>query len=198
MSMNRREWLKCMSSLAVGVVAAPSLLAVFDAHAASQKPGAAPLFFNTTQSDLIAAVADIVIPHTDTPGALDARVPAFIDSMFKDVYTKGDQQRYLTAMDAFDKAGGKPFLQQTEAQRRALVTKLHAKALGHSSDATLPPAEDFVLMTKKLTMLGFFMSEPGCTQVLQYVAIPGGFKADIPLSEAGNGKAWAVETELKI
>ncbi|MGH8158825.1 MAG: gluconate 2-dehydrogenase subunit 3 family protein [Rhodanobacter sp.] len=196
--MNRREWLKSMSALAVGAFVAPSLLAVFDAHAASQKPGAAPGFFDPAQTSLIAAVADIVIPHTDTPGAIDAGVPAFVDSMFKDAYTKADQQRYLNAMAAFDQAGGKPFLQLDEAQRKARVTTLHAKALGHSPDSTLPPAEDFVMMTKKLTMLGFFMSEPGCTQVLQYIAVPGGYKADIPLSQAGNGKAWAVETELKI
>lgn len=196
--MNRREWLKSMSTLAVGAVAAPSLLAVFDAFAASQKPGAALRFFNPAQGNLIGAVADIVIPRTDTPGAVDAGVPAFIDSMFKDVYTKNEQQRYLTALAAFDQAGGKPFLQLDESQRKALVNKLHAEAVAAPPNAKLPPAADFVLMTKKLTMLGFFMSEPGCTQVLQYVAIPGGFKADIPLSQAGNGKAWAVETELKI
>ena len=196
--MNRREWLKCMSALAVGAVAGPSLLAVFDAHAASQKPGAAPRFFSPAQGSLIAAVADIVIPHTDTPGALDAGVPLFIDQMFHDVYTKADQQRYLTAMAAFDQAGGKPFLQLDETQRKKLVTKLHDEAISVPPHTTVPPAADFVLMTKKLTMLGFFMSEPGCTQVLQYVAVPGGFKADIPLSEAGNGRAWAVETELKI
>jgi gluconate 2-dehydrogenase gamma chain len=196
--MNRREWLKCMSALAVGAVAAPSLLAVFDAFAASQKPDAAPRFFNPAQGSSIAAVADIVIPRTDTPGAIDAGVPVFIDQMFKDVYTKNEQQRYLAALAAFDKAGGKPFLQLDESQRKALVTKLHAEAVAVPLNTEIPPAADFVLMTKKLTMLGFFMSEPGCTQVLQYVAIPGGFKADIPLSRAGNGKAWAVETELKI
>ena len=122
----------------------------------------------------------------------------FIDSMFKDVYTKNEKERYLTSLAAFDKAGGKPFLQLDESQRKALVTKLHAEAIAAPLDAKLPPAADFVMMTKKLTMLGFFMSEPGCTKVLQYVAVPGGYKADIPLSQAGNGKAWAVETELKI
>jgi hypothetical protein len=196
--MNRREWLKSMSALAVSAIAAPSLLAVFDAHAASQNPGTAPLFFSPAQSSLIAAVVDIVIPRTDTPGALDAGVPAFIDQMFKAVYSKADQQRYLTALAAFDKAGGKPFLQLDDAQRKSLVTRLHSKAIETPQGHTLTPEANFVLMTKKLTMLGFFMSQPGCTQVLQYVAVPGGFEADIPLSQAGNGKAWAVETELKI
>ncbi|MGE7137503.1 gluconate 2-dehydrogenase subunit 3 family protein [Luteibacter sp. NPDC031894] len=196
--MNRREWLKSMSALAVGVIAGPSLLAVFDAHAASQKPDAKPQFFNPAQYSLVGAVSDIVIPRTDTPGAVDAGVPLFIDQMFKAVYSKDDQKRYLTAMAAFDKAGGKPFLQLDEAQRKALVTRLHKEALAVPKGGTLSPAADFVLMSKKLTMLGFFLSQPGCTQVLQYAPVPGAWKGDIPLTEAGNGKAWAVETVLRI
>lgn len=196
--MNRREWLKSMSTLALGAVAAPSLLAVFEAHAASQAPGAAPRFFTSAQSNLMVPVIDIIIPRTDTPGAVDAGVPVFIDQMFKDVYTPAEQKRYVAAMASFDKAGGKPFLQLDAEQRKALVTKLHGEAITAKGSSTISPAADFVLMTKKLTMLGFFMSEPGCTQVLQYVAVPAGYEADIPLSKAGNGKAWAVETELRI
>ncbi|MGA7437677.1 MAG: gluconate 2-dehydrogenase subunit 3 family protein [Luteibacter sp.] len=196
--MNRREWLKSMSALAVGALAAPSLLAVFDAHAASKAPGAKPEFFNPAQYSLVGAVSDIVIPRTDTPGAVDAGVPLFMDQLFKAVYNKADQARYLTALAAFDKAGGKPFLQLDPAQRTALVTKLHAEAVAAPKGSTLSPAADFVMMSKKLTMLGFFLSQSGCTQVLQYDPVPAAWKADIPLSQAGNGKAWAVEAELKI
>ncbi|HXP00819.1 MAG TPA: gluconate 2-dehydrogenase subunit 3 family protein [Luteibacter sp.] len=196
--MNRREWLKNMSVLAVGAIAGPSLLAVFDAHAAAQTPDAKPQFFNPAQYSLVGAVSDIVIPRTDTPGAVDAGVPLFVDQMFKAVYTKADQTRYLTAMAAFDKAGGKPFLQLDQAQRNALVTRLHTEALAVPKGGKLAPAADFVLMSKKLTMLGFFLSQPGCTQVLQYAPVPGAWKGDIPLADAGNGRAWAVEAELKI
>ncbi|WP_266160307.1 gluconate 2-dehydrogenase subunit 3 family protein [Dyella silvatica] len=195
--MNRREWLKCVSALAVGAVASPSLLAIVDAHAAAQNPGTNPQFFSRPQINLVAAVVDIIIPRTDTPGAIDAGVPNFIDQMFLSVYTKAEQQRYLSSLAAFDKVGGKPFLQLDDAQRKALVTRLHTEALSKLKETAATPSA-FVLMSKKLAMLGFFMSEPGCTQVLQYVAIPGAYHADIPLSQAGNGKAWAVETELKL
>ena len=67
--MNRREWLKCFSALAMGAVAAPSLLATFDAHAAAQRPGYAPKFFNAPQDQLVTSVVDIIIPRSDTPGA---------------------------------------------------------------------------------------------------------------------------------
>jgi hypothetical protein len=196
--MNRREWLKSMSALAVGALAAPSLLAVLDAHAAAQAGGPAPQFFTVPQHDVITAVVDVIVPRTDTPGAVDAGVPRFIDQMFKDVYTPEEQKRYLTALAAFDKAGGKPFLQLDTGQRKALVAKLHEQALakGEKLDPVSAPA--FVLMTKKLAMSGFFISQPGCEQVLQYVAVPGAYHGDIPLSEAGNGRAWAVETVLRI
>lgn len=196
--MNRREWLKCMSVLAAGAVTAPSLLAVFEAHAAAQSSHASATFFSPEQTDLVSAVVDIIIPRSDTPGALDAGVPRFIDQMFKDVYTKAEQQRYVRSLAAFEEKSGKTFLQLDAAQRKALVTKLHAEALAKSKDLDPISAPAFVLTTKKLAMLGFFMSRPGCTQVLQYVAVPGAYHADIPLSQAGNGRAWAVETELTI
>jgi len=52
-----------------------------------------------------------------------------------------------------------------------------------------PDARQFVLTTKELTIVGFFTSEPGATQVLQYEAVPGAFKGCEPLSKVG--KTWA-------
>lgn len=196
--MNRREWLKCMSMLAAGAVAAPSLLAVFDAHAAAQNGDTGMPFFSKPQSDLMSVVVDIIIPRSDTPGAVDAGVPRFIDLMFRDVYTKEEQQTYTRALAAFEEKSGKAFLQLDAAQRKALVTELHQEALAQSKEIDPVSPAAFVLTTKKLTMLGYFMSQPGCTQVLQYVAVPGAYHADIPLSQAGNGRAWAVETQLTI
>jgi Gluconate 2-dehydrogenase subunit 3 len=52
-----------------------------------------------------------------------------------------------------------------------------------------PDARQFLLTTKELTISGFFTSEPGATQVLQYEAVPGAFHGCLPLSEVG--KTWA-------
>ena len=78
------------------------------------------------------------------------------------------------------------------------MTKLHEQALIKGKDLDPASAQSFVLMTKKLAMSGFFLSQPGCTEVLQYAPVPGAYHGDIPLSEAGNGHAWAVETVLRI
>ena len=53
---------------------------------------------------IVSAVADIMIPRTDTPGAVDVGVPGFIDLMLRDVYTQADRDRYLAGLAEFDAA----------------------------------------------------------------------------------------------
>jgi hypothetical protein len=78
---------------------------------------------------------------------------------------------------------------QLRSIKRQLTTMLHADAK-HS-------VRPFILTMKELTLLGFFTSEVGTTQILQYLPVPGRLQGCIPLSEAGNGKTWAVETSYK-
>jgi hypothetical protein len=47
----------------------------------------------------------------------------------------------------------------------------------------------FILAVKELTVVGFFTSQPGCEQVLQYQAVPGSFNGCVPLADVG--KTWA-------
>ena len=52
--------------------------------------------------------------------------------------------------------------------------------------AEAPPA---YRQLKELTLAGYYTSEPGATQELQWLAAPGRYDADAPLSEIG--RAWA-------
>jgi glucoside 3-dehydrogenase (cytochrome c) hitch-hiker subunit len=176
----------------------------------SPKPSGAswtPQFLSKEEGAVVEDVADLILPRTDTPGARDVGVPAFIDVILKDAYPADDQARFVSGLKDFDaeaqRAHGKPFLELPQAQRLAFLQKVHdeaAVAERKQADNEVPPSErnrPFVLMMKELTMLGFFVSKPGATQVLQYVAVPGGFQACIPLAQAGNGKQWATETSLR-
>ena len=178
-----------------GVVSAPAIMGVLNGCAAKPTIDWKPVFLSQDQGILITEVAEIIIPKTDTPGAKDVGVPGFIDLMLKDVYSKEDQDRYLEGLKAFDDAAkkeyGDSFIDLSSEQRTAFVKKVHDAAVEAENATTPAPERPFILMTKELTMLGFFTSEPGATQVLQYVAVPGAYKGCIPLSEAGNGKTWA-------
>ena len=193
--MDRREALRRTAILMGGVVSAPAIMGVLKGCAA--KPGIdwKPEFLNEDQASIITQVSDIIIPRTDTPGAKDVGVPSFIDQMLKEVYSKEDQDRFTQGLEAFNaeaqKAHGDDFSDLDEEDQAAFVKKMHDEAINAERSADTAPPRPFILMMKELTMLGFFTSEPGATQVLQYVPVPGAYKGCIPLSEAGNGRTWA-------
>jgi gluconate 2-dehydrogenase gamma chain len=205
--MNRRELIQRVALLMGGAISAPAVLGVL--NGCSPKPGAGwhPQFLSTAEGAVVEDVAELILPRTDTPGARDVGVPAFIDAILKDAYPAEDQARFVSGLKDFDaeaqRAHGKPFLELPQAQRLAFLQKVHDEAAAAErvqADNEVPPSQrkrPFVLMMKELTMLGFFVSKPGATQVLQYVAVPGGYQACIPIAQAGNGKQWATETSLR-
>lgn len=193
--MDRREALRRTAWLMGGAVSAPAIIGILKGCAAKPTIDWKPVFLSEDQGILISEIAEIIIPKTDTPGAKETGVPGFIDLMLKDVYSKEDQDRFMKGLAEFDEAAkkehGDPFIELGPEQKAAFVKKVHDEAVAAEKATTPAPKRPFILMTKELTMVGFFTSEVGATQVLQYVAVPGSYKGCIPLSEAGNGKTWA-------
>jgi hypothetical protein len=199
--MNRRELLQRVAALMGGAVSAPAVLALLNGCAHRPAPGWKPATLSEAQAELVGEVVDIMIPRTDTPGARDAGVPAFIDGMLKDVYTGADRERYLAGLAELDaraeREHGRGFLALSREQRVALVQAVQDEAAAAERAANVPNWQlqrPFILLTRELTLLGYFCSLPGATEALQYDPVPGGYRACIPLAEAGNGKTWAVET----
>ncbi|MGM9511714.1 gluconate 2-dehydrogenase subunit 3 family protein [Larkinella sp. GY13] len=50
--------------------------------------------------------------------------------------------------------------------------------------------KSFFTILRELTIVGYFTSETGASQALDYVAIPGRFVGDIPLKPGQ--RAWAI------
>lgn len=193
--MDRREAIKRTAWIMGGVVSAPAIMGVLKGCSSRPDINWKPAFLTPDQAALVTEVAEIIIPKTDTPGAKEVGVPAFIDKILKDVYSAEDQKRFTDGLTAFDeeakKAYGDAFLDLEPAQQTAHVKKLHDAAIQAERNTDPAPKRPFVLMMKELTMLGFFTSEVGATKVLQYDPVPGAYKGCIPLKEAGNGKTWA-------
>jgi gluconate 2-dehydrogenase gamma chain len=192
--MDRREALKRASWLMGGMLSAPAIAGILDGCTAKSTIDWKPVFFTDEQGVLVSQVAEIIIPATDTPGAIETGVPAFIDQMMKEVYTKEDSDRFMAGLIKFneeaEKAYGDPFIELEPSEQAAYVKKVHDEAIAvengdHGKDYKRP----FILMTKELTLLGFFTSEIGATKVLQYDPVPGEYKGCVPLSEVG--KTWA-------
>ena len=195
-TINRREALRYVAGLMGGALSAPAVLGVLSGCSAkTPSAGWKPVFLSEPQAEVVTQIAEIMIPRTDTPGAIDVGVPAFIDLMLKDAYAPAGQKTFVSGLTEFDTSSG--FLKLEPAQRIAAVRTAHDAAVAEHKKLKLPTSREqrpFILMMKELTLLGFFTSEVGATQVLQYQQVPGALRVCVPFSEAGNGKTWALET----
>jgi len=198
--MDRRQAIQRAAMVLGYSISAPALMGVLKGCKATPEIGYKPVFFNEDQAAIMAEVAEIIIPKTDTPGAKETGVPAFMDLMLKDCYGPEDQKRFLEGVTALDseagKAYGDSFLSCKAEQQKELVTKMHSEAIASVRSENPPKDRPFILMAKELTMLGFFTSEAGATQVLSYVPVPGSYQGCVPMGTTINdvvvGKTWAL------
>lgn len=77
------------------------------------------------QTALLAEVADVILPTTDTPGAKAAGVEAFIVRVLRDCHPLAEQESFYAGLAKIDEAGrqahGKPFAELAPDLRTALV-----------------------------------------------------------------------------
>ncbi len=183
--MNRRELLKLITA-ATGTAMIGGLAGcVREVSEPPSVPG-----FSEADVNLLDEVAEIILPRTDTPGAKDAGVGAFMKVFVTDCYTREEQaifhsgllQLEATAEEAYDSK----FATLTSAQRTELIRNLDREAKAVAAAGGTP---HYFTMIKQLTLFGFFTSKVGGTEVLRYVAIPGRYDGCMPY-EKGQ-PAWA-------
>lgn len=141
-------------------------------------------FFDVERRALLNDVVDVMIPPTDTPGALAAEVPAFIDSMMTNWASRQRRAEFITALDAIDARAqslhSTAFTALTPEQKLDVLRQHDAEGLAEGNPYR---------QLKELTLLGYYGSEIGATQELRYELVPGAWRADIPFAEVG--RAWA-------
>lgn len=186
--IDRKEAIKRTALLMGGVVFAPSILGVLNGCTPSGDTWI-PTLFNAKQAALTEALAVTIIPAGETPGAAEAGVPGFIESMIKDIYTEEQRDLFMDELAAFNESceneTGKSFELLTSQERFEFASLKNREAI--ESEPFEGP--QFFLLFKELTMIGFFTSEPGATQVLRYEYIPGVYQACIPFEDVG--RTWA-------
>ena len=79
--LSRRDILKNAATVIGGSALAVQLVPFAIRAAAAAAENAAPVFFSSEQFSMIESMAELIIPETDTPGAIGAGVPHFIDLM---------------------------------------------------------------------------------------------------------------------
>ena len=89
--MQRRELLRRAAWLLGGAISAPAALAFLQGCSRKEAEGTrawTPEVLSAAELKTVAAISEIMIPKTDTSGALDAGVPRFIDGALAARFTR--------------------------------------------------------------------------------------------------------------
>jgi gluconate 2-dehydrogenase gamma chain len=194
--MDRRELLHRAAILLGGALSSGTVAGVLAGCVSTpQGDATAKTFLSPDEMRIVRAMSDQIIPRTDTPGALDVGVPAYVDRMLAGYYPDRERDIFRQGMrgvmtDASEH-GGKPFDELTPEQQVSLMKEYDRLAYDQNRRMARDPKEPphFFRLMKELTIIGYCTSEAGATKFLNYAPIPGPYRADIPYSEVG--KAWA-------
>ena len=136
------------------------------------------------QDATLKALADMIIPRTDTPSASDAGVSQFIDLVLTECYDVPERTHFLDGLSDVDAQSrtlfNKNFTDCSTEQKGKLLTELGAKMLEgtvpssrrRSVQRPAPPKTNFYADFRRLALTAYYTSEPGATQELHYEVIP--------------------------
>ena len=174
--MERRDLLRALASAAaLSFLPSERALAAWTRVATGLSPTNG---LDEAQMALVRAVADTILPRTDTPSATDVGVHQFVNVIVSEYATNDERTAFLAGLDAIDA--------RARSESSAPVAGLSSDARGKLIEAleTGPrdadPARTYWRL-KGLVVHGYFTSEPVMKDVLQTVVMPGRFEGAAPV-----------------
>ena len=148
------------------------------------------------QARTLNAIAERILPTTDTPGAGDAEIPTFVDRLMEGWLPDAARDHLLAELDRFDararerhpEAAGFVGLEGsaqdellTEAQEEALTER---GGRSFSRNPTRLHEQPFFDLVKWLTLFGYYTSEAGMKSELGYRIVPGRWDPCVDIEDA--------------
>jgi gluconate 2-dehydrogenase gamma chain len=179
-TLNRRTLLLGAVLLVGGAVA----LTRFDRKGAGTSGiGGPPL--DAKQFALLEQVCEVMIPTTDTPGAIVAGVPAFVRQMIEEWGSAQSRAEITGVLHDIESLAwsrfGAAFLELLPRRRLEVIAGFDEERVGR-----LDPAYG---KFKYLVLAGYYQSEIGATQELRFELVPGAWRSCVPLAEIGRASA---------
>jgi hypothetical protein len=184
--MERREALRLLATgLALQVSPRNLFAALQEARVVlGTQPGLRTL--DSHQNATVTAIAELIIPATETPGATDVGVNQFIDLILTEWYSDEERDCFLKGLADVDARTQslfeKKFVDCPLRQRAEILAKL-GEEMTEEAEAvrdharpyrgSLPkPERNFYYMMRSLTLTGYYTSQEGATRELGFQVIP--------------------------
>ncbi len=155
--MNRRELLRALGATTALALIPGEAVAAWTRVASGVRPANG---LTEAQLARVAAIADVILPRTDTPSATDVGVPAFVDVIVSENYRDAERDAFVSGLEQIDPA--------------------EIASIESATDRRAEPARTYWRL-KGLVIHGYFTSERVMKDVLHYEVMPGRFDGDAPM-----------------
>ncbi len=137
------------------------------------------------------ALAEVIIPATDTPGASEAGVTEFVAALVDGWLDDDDRDRFLAGLDTVDPACrerfGSPFAECAPGDQAAFVRGLDEELTRLREDPAANASQHFFHDIKRFTLTAYFTSDVGL-DALGYRTTFRTFEGCAPLTPAEAGR----------
>ena len=214
--MNRRKALKNIGMGFGAITATPAVVGLFQS-CQTAAPNWTPIHFTQDQFGVVSKLMDIIIPTTTIPGAIELKLPEFLDGYVDAIINTKGQESLILGLNQYiaialeekgdDDAGDltseelevelSKYLRGEEAQQKnwSKSASAYNAAVQKDSAASIPKealAYEFAVQLRTMTITAFKTNEYIGENVMAYVPIPGQQKGCVDLMEATGGKAYSL------
>ncbi len=214
--MNRRKALKNIGMGFGAITATPAVVGLFQS-CQTAAPNWTPIHFTQDQFGVVSKLMDIIIPTTTIPGAIELKLPEFLDGYVDAIINTKGQESLILGLNQYiaialeekgdDDAGNltseelevqlSKYLRGEEAQQKnwSKLASAYKAAVQKDSAASIPKealAYEFAVQLRTMTITAFKTNEYIGENVMAYVPIPGQQKGCVDLMEATGGKAYSL------
>jgi glucoside 3-dehydrogenase (cytochrome c) hitch-hiker subunit len=199
--MNRREAIRLLATGMALPLAPGSAMALLREARAVVGEQTTPGTLTPHQCATVKAMAEMIVPRTETPGAGDAGACEFIDLILTEWYEPEQRDRFLQGLADLDTRTtalfGKNFVDCSAAQQEAMLEELGekmAEAAERMKDqprryrGALPVADqNFYYTFRRLTLTAYYTSEVGAAE-LNFEIIPDRYDGCAEMHPAKEGQ----------
>ncbi len=194
--MKRRQAIGVLGGVAAGPLVMPSaafaeLLDWSQRVRRSRTESSSPSHLTPPRTRVMVALAEVIIPATDTPGASEAGVTDFVAALVDGWLDEDHRDRFLAGLDTVDPAArerfGADFADCTAEQRSEYVGDLDAELTRLREDPGASVSRYFFHDVKRFTITAYFTSEVGLAALGHRTSFRT-FEGCVPLTPAEVGR----------
>lgn len=205
--MDRREAILSISTV-LGYSIAPASIISLSTSCSEKEAGWQPVFFSKEDASLIDQLGETFLPRTETPGSKDVNAHIFVDGFLNEVAKSPDQEKARRGLEQWksdyesrtgknlSKASSEDLQQELSglfgvaSEKQQLIKSMLEGDEPGGDASTQYHIYGFLMLFKRLIMMGYYASEQVGENVLSYLPVPGRYEACIPAEEVGN--VWSL------